>query len=70
MIIPVTRFFSKVFPHLVNTNIDKYYPVASFGLRQLAMGAIHPDIAVLDKHIRGIIPKDLKCSTIFPYNFG
>ncbi|CAC5368337.1 unnamed protein product [Mytilus coruscus] len=23
------------------------------------MGAIHPDIAILDKHYRGIIPKDL-----------
>ena len=53
-------FFSKVLPHLVNTNIDKYYPVGTFGIRQLAMGAIHPDIAILDKHYRGIIPKDLE----------
>ncbi|VDI65651.1 Hypothetical predicted protein [Mytilus galloprovincialis] len=52
-------FFSRVLPHLVNTNTDKYYPVGSFGLRQLSMGAIHPDIAILDKHYRGIIPKDL-----------
>ncbi|VDI78437.1 Hypothetical predicted protein [Mytilus galloprovincialis] len=52
-------FFSKVLPHLVNTNTDKYYPVGSFGLRQLSMGAIHPDIAILNKHYRCIIPKDL-----------
>ncbi|XP_069109826.1 uncharacterized protein [Argopecten irradians] len=52
-------FFAKVLPHLVNTNIDKYYPVGAYGLRALAMSVIHPDIAVLEKHYRGVVPKDL-----------
>jgi hypothetical protein len=53
-------FFSKVLPFLVNTNIDKYYPVGMYGLRSLAMGAIHPDMAVLEKHFQGIAPNDLQ----------
>lgn len=54
------HFFSKVLPYLVNTDIDKYYPVGNFGLRALAMGAIHPDISVLEKYFRGVVPKNLE----------
>lgn len=45
-------FFSQVIPHLVNTNIDKYYPVGSFGLRALNMTAVQQDIAILEKYYR------------------
>ena len=55
-------FFTKIMPYLVNTNIDKYYPVGSFGLRALCMGAIHPDMAILEKHFRGKVPKNLESS--------
>ena len=58
-------FFSKVLPYVVNTDIEKYYPVGTYGIRQLAMGAIHPDIAILDKHFRGIVPKDLENASKF-----
>lgn len=51
-----TFFFSKVLLYLVNTDIDKYYPVGNFGLWALAMGAIHPDIAVLEKYFRSVVP--------------
>lgn len=55
-------FFSKVLPYLVNSNIDKYYPIGMCGLRSLAMGAIHPDTAVLEKYFQGVAPKDLESS--------
>lgn len=45
---------------MVNTDIDKYYHVENFGLRVLAMIAIHSDIAVLEKYIRGVVPKHLE----------
>lgn len=61
-------FFSKVLLYLVNTDIDKYYPVGNFGLWALAMGAIHPDIAVLEKYFRGVVPKNLAdASKTFQY---
>lgn len=61
-------FFSKVLPYLVNTDIDKYYPVGYSESRALAMGAIHPDIAVLEKYFRGVIPKILEdASKTFQY---
>lgn len=52
--------FSKVLPHLVNTNVDKYYPVGMYGLRSLLMGAIHPDLAILETHFGGRVPLNLE----------
>jgi hypothetical protein len=51
-------FFKKVLPYLVNTDVDKYYPVGSFGLRALAMGAVHPDMAIIEKYFRGVVPRN------------
>jgi hypothetical protein len=45
------------------TDIDKCYPVWSFGLRTLAMGAVHPDMAIIEKYFRGVIPKDLDAAS-------
>lgn len=57
-------FFSQVIPHLVNTNIDKYYPVGSFGLRALNMTAVQPDIAILEKYYRGKVPRNLEVECV------
>lgn len=60
---------SKVLPYLVNTEIDKNYPVGNFGLRILAMGAINPVFAILEKYFRRMVSKNLEdASKTFQYN--
>jgi hypothetical protein len=53
-------FFSQVVSYLVNTDADKYYPVGAYGLRALNMRAIQPDMAILEKHYRGKVPRKLE----------
>lgn len=42
-------------PNRVNTNINKYYPVGTYGLRTLCIGAIHPDTVIIKKYFGGIV---------------
>lgn len=52
--------FSKVLPFLVNIHNDINYPLGEFILQALARGAIHPDIGVLGKFLRGVVPNTFK----------
>lgn len=52
--------FRKVLPHLVNTNVEKYYQVGMYGLRFLRMGAIHPDLAIPETHFFGRVPLNIE----------
>lgn len=49
-----------VLPFLININIDKNYPIGEFTLLALAKSAIHPDICVFGKFLRGVVPKTFK----------
>lgn len=44
----------------MNTYVDKYYRVGMYGLRSLRMGAIHPDLAILETHFGGRVPLNLE----------
>lgn len=57
-------FLSQVIPHFVNTNIDKYYPVGSFGLRALNMTAVQSDMAILEKYYCGKVPRNLEVESV------
>lgn len=45
---------------MVNTNVDKYYPIGMYGLRSLRMGAIHPDPAIIETHFGGRVPLNIE----------